>query len=159
MPLQTAWRSAYCHSTAQQSTCLADLGLCAGGCAAKLVKANVKPLVDGLREVSGQGQKQQQGGSTAPHLGGQAAAHSQPQDSMQRSQKQSLPACLPGEASPPCVWSPAHPAYPTHPATTLPTLWIAWYLSQICWQVSPSSRALVSVAVPYSSVPHTYTVL
>lgn len=23
----------------------------------------------------------------------------------------------------------------------IPTLWMAWYLSQICWQVSPSSKA------------------
>lgn len=32
---------------------------------------------------------------------------------------------------------------------------MAWYLSQISCGVRPSSRALFSVAVPYSSVPHT----
>lgn len=37
--------------------------------------------------------------------------------------------------------------------------WILKYLSQICCGVSPSSKAFVSVAVPYSSVPQIYNVL
>ena len=34
-----------------------------------------------------------------------------------------------------------------------------WYLSHSSWHETPSSRALVSVAVPYSSVPQIYKVL
>ena len=39
------------------------------------------------------------------------------------------------------------------------SLWTTKYLEQISSGVNPSSNAFVSVAVPYSSVPHTYKVL
>ena len=45
---------------------------------------------------------------------------------------------------------------PNHAYTAACT---AWYLSQSSAQGTPSSSALVSVAVPYSSVPHTKTAL
>ncbi len=97
--------------------CLADLRLCARGRAAELVEANVKPLVDGLQGFSWN-KETVTGSRTACKL---HCSH------FSGSPSQLMRAL-------PCFCD-------CRMVLINPTLWMAWYLSQICWQVSPSSSA------------------
>lgn len=122
---------------------LPDFGLCARGGAPKLIETDVKPLVNGLRKQGGRimanneqrhGRPRRLGGASTKFLYGQLGLQG------------------------PRAWlRPSRSHIPGQLLSSRLTLCIAWYLSQICWQVRPSSKAYIPQQIKALPAAHHYS--